>query len=190
MSTENSAPTVREAVGTFFDSKHLHEAVDELVSSGFNFDDVGLLAGQYTVKQHLGEFYNEVNESANSSEGPSTAFVAEKSMGDTLHGFLGTLFFVGTTAASGAVVASAAVLGGGLLAAAAGAVALVGITGGAMSLIIHQSDAEHLEEQVDEGHLLLFVRTENADEEAKAVDILSRHGAFEAKVYEAPAATT
>jgi hypothetical protein len=58
-----------------------------------------------------------------------------------------------------------------------------------MSAIIHESDAEYLEEQVDEGHLLLFVRTQGADEEAKAVDILSRHGAFQAKVYEAPAVT-
>jgi len=189
MGSKDSATAVREAVGIFFDSEHLHDAVDELVSSGFNFDDIGLLAGQYTVKQRLGEFYNEVNKSADTSEGPSTAFVAEKSMGDTVHAFLGTLFFVGTTAASGAVVASAAVLGGSLIPAVAGAAAL-GAIGGALSLIIHQSDAEHLEEQVDEGHLLLFVRTEDAAEETKAVDILSRHGAFEAKVYEAPAAVT
>jgi hypothetical protein len=189
MGTKDKVPIVREAVGIFFDSKHLHDAVDELASSGFNFDDIGLLAGQYTVKQRLGEFYNVVNESADTSEGPSTAFVAEKSMGDTVHAFLGTLFFAGTTAASGAVVASAAVLGGSLLPAVAGAVAL-GAIGGALSLIIRQSDAEHIEEQVDEGHLLLFVRTEDADEETKAVDILSRHGAFEARVCEAPAATT
>jgi len=189
MGTENNTATVREAVGIFFDSKRLHEAVDELTSAGFDFSDLGLLAGQYTVKQRLGEFYNQVNESADSAEGPSIAFVAEKSMGDTVHAFLGTLFFVGTTVASGAVVASAAVLGGGLLAAAAGAVALAGTTGGAMSLIIHESDAEYLEEQVDEGHLLLFVRTQDADEEVKAVTILSGHGAYEAKVYEVPAAT-
>jgi hypothetical protein len=187
MGPQDKAPTVREAVGIFFDSKHLHDAVDELVSSGFNLDDLGLLAGQCTVRQRLGEFYNEINESADTSEGPSTAFVADKSMGDTVHAYLGTLFFVGTTAASGAVVASAAVLGGSLLPAVAGA-AVVGAIGGALSLIIRQSDAEHLEEQVDEGHLLLFVRIEDADEETRAVDILSGHGAFEAKVYEAPAA--
>ena len=184
----HSASTVREAVGIFFDSEHLHEAVDELVSSDFDFADLGLLAGQYTVKQRLGDFYNQINESADSADGPSTAFVADKSMGDTVHAFLGTLFFVGTTAASGAVVASAAVLGGSLLPAVAGAAAL-GAIGGALSLIINQSDAEHLEEQVDEGHLLLFVRTQDHKEEAKAVEILSKHGAYEAKVYEAPAAT-
>jgi hypothetical protein len=189
MGSKDSSNTIREAVGIFFEIDHLHEAVDELVASGFSFEDLGLLAGQDTVRQRLGEFYSEVNESAGGPEGPSTAFVAEKSMGDTVHAFLGTLFFVGTTAASGAAVASAAVLGGSLVPAVAGAAAM-GAIGGALALIIHQSDAEHLEEQVDEGHLLLFVRTEDADEEASAVDILSRHGAFEAKVYDAPVAGT
>jgi hypothetical protein len=56
-----------------------------------------------------------------------------------------------------------------------------------MSMIIHESDAEYLEEQVDEGHLLLFVRTDDSEREKLALDVLSRHGAFDAKVYEAPA---
>jgi hypothetical protein len=108
-------------------------------------------------------------------------------MGDTVHGLIGSLFFVGMTVASGAIVASAAVLGGGLLAAIAGAATVIGLVGGAMSLILHESDAEYLEEQVDEGHLLLFVRTKDAQQEKASVDILSKHGAFDAKVYEAPA---
>ncbi len=187
MSKINDAGTIREAVGIFFDTKHLHEAVDELESSGFDRADLGLLAGEFTVKQRLGEFYNEINESADHADGPRTAFVADKSMGDTVHGLFGTLFIVGTTVASGAMVASAAVLGGGLLAAAAGAVALAGVTGGAISLIIRKSDAEYIEEQVDKGHLLLFVRTTNTERESRALDILSRHGGYDAKVYEAPA---
>lgn len=185
MRSKHGAATVREAVGVFFDSDHLHEAVDELVSSGFRYEDLGMLAGEEAVREKLGEFYKEVNQSAEAAEGPRMAFVAKKSMGDTVHAFLGTLFFAGTTAASGAIVASAAVLGGSLLPAVAGAAA-IGLAGGAMAAIIHQGDAEHLEEQLDEGHLLLFVRARNAEEEKKAVEILSRHGGFEARIYEAP----
>ena len=187
MDNKNDAPTLREAVGIFFDGKHLHAAIDELESSGFDLAKLGLLAGEYTVKQQLGEFYTEINKSADSPDGPRTAFVADKSMGDTAHALIGGLFFVGTTVASGAIVASAAVLGGGLLAAAGGAVAILGLTGGALSLIIHQSDAEYLEEQIDEGHLLLFVQTENSEQEQVVLDILTKHGAFDAKVYQAPA---
>ena len=69
----------------------------------------------------------------------------------------------------------------------AGAVAVAGFVGGAMSLILHESDAEYLEEQIDEGHLLLFVRTENPEREKVALDILSRHGAYDVRICEAPA---
>lgn len=84
------------------------------------------------------------------------------------------------------MVASAAVLGGALLAAVSGAAALVGVTGGALALIIHESDAEYLEEQV-EGHLLLFVRTNDPERERIALEILTKHGAFDARMYEVPA---
>jgi hypothetical protein len=183
MAIKEGHGAIREAVGIFFDSLHLHEAVDDLESAGFDFADLGLLAGQYTVRQKLGEFYNEINESVDRPEGPRLAFVADSSMGDTVHAWFGSLFFIGTTVASGAMVASAAVLGGALLAAVSGAAALVGITGGALGLIIHESDAEYLEE----GHLLLFVRTNDLDREKVALGILSKHGAFDARMYEVPA---
>jgi hypothetical protein len=50
MDKENEEQTVREAVGIFFDSKHMHEAVDELESCGFDLTQLGLLAGEHTVK--------------------------------------------------------------------------------------------------------------------------------------------
>ena len=187
MRTETSKPPVREAVGVFFDAETLHAAVDELTESGFTYEQLGLLAGERTVVERLGEFYTRINESADTDGGPRTAFIADKSMGDTVHAFLGTLFIVGTTVASGAVVASAAILGGALFAALAGAVALGGV-GAVMSLILHESDAEELEQQVDEGHLLLFVRVQGAEAENKVLDVLSRHGAYDAKVYSAPSA--
>jgi hypothetical protein len=185
MNEETGEPLVREAVGIFFDSKSLHEAVDELIASGFTYEQLGLLAGEFTVQEHLGDYYTRINESADKEGGPRTAFVAEKSIGDTVHAFIGSLFFVGTTATSGAVVASAAILGGALLAALGGVVALGGAAA-AMALILHEGDAEYLEEQIDEGHLLLFVRADDADHEKQALNILSNHGAFDAKVYSAP----
>jgi hypothetical protein len=188
MNKKSSKPLVREAVGIFFDSDSLHEAVDELLASGFSLEQIGLLAAESAVGVCLGDYYTQrINESVDADGGPRTAFVAEKSMGDTIHAYFGSLFFVGTTVASGAVVASAAILGGALLAALSGAVALGGIAA-AMALILHEGDAEYLEQQVDEGHLLLFVRADDAAHEKKALGILSKHGAFDAKVYAAPAA--
>jgi len=56
-----------------------------------------------------------VSKQNEAHERSRTAFVADNSMGDTVHALIGSFFFVGNTVASGAVVASVAVLGGGLL---------------------------------------------------------------------------
>jgi hypothetical protein len=129
--------------------------------------------------------YEDANQSAGDPDGPRLAFVRKGSMGDALHAWLGSLFFAGATTAAGAAVVSAAVLGGSLLAAGAGALALGGI-GAALALIIHEGDAEYLEQQVDEGHLLLFVRTRDGAPEKLALEILTRHAAYDARIHSVP----
>jgi hypothetical protein len=176
---------VREAVGSFVDSDKVHEAIDELLSAGFSREELGLLAGEFTVRQSLGEFYTQTNQFADDADAPTTAFVAKESVGDTVHAFIGTLFFAGSTVAAGAAVASAGILGGGLLAAVTG-VAAIGAVGAVLARVIHESDAEELEQQVEEGHLLLFVRVRDSAREARAVEILGRHTPIEVKVVDAP----
>jgi hypothetical protein len=39
---------------------------------------------------------------------------------------------------------------------------------------------------VDEGHLVLFVRVRDAAQEQRAVDVLSRHSAYDARVHSVP----
>lgn len=177
---------IREAVGAFVNAGNVHDAIAELESSGFRSDEVGLLAGEYTVREDLGDFYTQVNKLSDSPDAPNTAFVRKESMGDALHAYLGALFFAGSTGAAGAAVASAAVLGGGLLAAVTG-VAAIGAVGAVLAMIIHESDAEELEQQVDEGHLLLFVRARDQARERLAVEILQRHGPIDVRIVSAPA---
>lgn len=182
MTTKADEPQVQEAIGVFFDVDHLQAAIKDLVDSGFDRSEIGLLASEHAVREDLGDFYTATNEFADSPKAPCTAFVADRADDDTLHALLGGLFFYGTTVAAGAVVASAAILGGAVIAAAAG-VAAVGAAGSVMGLLIHQSDAEFLDEQVDEGHLLLFARTNNAERGDAAVRILAEHSGFAPKVY-------
>jgi predicted phage tail protein len=175
---------IREAIGIFFDARNLHDAMDELEASGFDHRDIGLLAGEHTVRQALGDLYREAQPAENEgTDGPRMAFVRKESLGDGFRAWAGSLFFAGTTVGMGAAVASAGVLGGALLAAAAG-VAAVGAVGGVLGMIIHQSDAEYLEEQVDEGHLLLFVRTRDADHERRAMEILNKHSGTDVRIHE------
>ena len=183
---QSSSRTITEAVGVFAEAKDVQDAINELVSSGIKHEELGLLAGEFTVRQSLGDFYTQTNEAIDSEGAPNVAFVAKESVGDTVHAYLGSLFFAGTTVAAGAAVASAAVLGGALVVAVTGAAAL-GAVGAVLGLIIHQSDAEHLEQQVEEGHLLLFVRISDAAQENRAVSILKKHTPMEVKVVSAPA---
>lgn len=187
MKPSDDATPVREAVGIFFDARHLHDAIDELEASGFGHHEIGLLAGEHTVRQALGHVYEQANEAAETPDGPRMAFVRKESLGDGFRTWAGGLVFVGATATGGAAVASAGVLGGALTAATAGAAAVGAVSAAVLGLIIRKSDAEHLEEQVDEGHLLLFVRTRTAGHEQKAVEILSKHCGSDVRVHEVPA---
>jgi hypothetical protein len=183
MKNPKDPPRIREAVGVYFDGQHLDHAIQELVGAGFDHSEIGILAGEYTVQQSLGDVYERANEFAASPKAPCTAFVANRRDDDTVHAWLGSLVFYGATTAAGAAVASAAVLGGAVAAAASGAAA-IGAAGALMGLIIHKSDAQYLEEQIDDGHLLLFVRAHDAEHEAKALQILAKNCAYEPKVYD------
>jgi outer membrane lipoprotein SlyB len=177
---------ITEAVGVFAGANAIDAAIAELAAAGFERAEFGLLASESSVLASLGDVYTRTAASPDDSNAPNTAFVAAQSVGDTVHAYLGTLFYAGTTVAAGAAVATAAVLGGALIAAITGAAAIATI-GAALALIIHESDAEELEQQVEEGHLLLFVRVRDATHEQQAVEILRKHTPIEVKVVRAPA---
>ncbi|QIB66406.1 hypothetical protein [Kineobactrum salinum] len=185
MTSEDNKDTVREAVGIFFDPGHLRAAMRELRASGIERGQFGLLANEQVVERSLGDLYTRVNEGHDSGSAPAVAFVGQEGEGEASESLGGSLYFLGTTGAMGAVVASSAVLGGAVLAGIGGAVA-VGVVGAVVASVIHQSDADFLRQQVDEGHILLFVRILDPSREQQVVDILSRHYAVDAKVYEAP----
>lgn len=185
MSKDDQTGPIREVIGIFFDAGHLKEAIADLESSGFESDQIGLLASEHAIERALGDLYVRTRERHDPDKAPATAFVKNSSVGDTFRALEGGLIFVGSTAAMGALVASAAVFGGALLTAAAG-VAAVGAAGALLGGLIHQSDAEYLEQQIEEGHLLLFVRTRDAEDEERAVRILSTHSGFDVRVHKVP----
>lgn len=173
MKNQKAAP-VREVVGIFSETGHLHRALDELLAAGYEHESLGLLTGERTVEKELSDYYATQPGEQDDSAAPRTAFVRRESVGDTVHALLGNLFFVGTTTAAGAAVITAGVLGGALLPAIAGAAA-VGAVGAVVGRVIHQSDAEYLEEQVEAGRILLFVRVQDQAAEKLATEILSKH---------------
>lgn len=176
---------IREAVGVFMGADDLKRAGQELLGAGFDRTALGLLARQETVEASLGDLYTRANAYADHADAPHTELVRQEAVGSTLQAWLGGLSVAGTTALGAVVVASSAVLGGALIAAAAGA-ATVGAIGVLTRLIADKSDAEHLQQQVDKGRLLLFARTHTPEQEQQATQVLLAHNALEAKVYDVP----
>ncbi len=174
--------TRTEAVAVFNDAETLEAAVDELLSHGFNQAEISLMASEGAVEEKLGHRYTKVKELEDDESVPRTAYISTESRGDAEGGLIGGLMYVGALAAAGATVAS----GGSLGAAIAGAAALGGtggLIGATLAKFVDDQHAVTLEEHLDHGGLLLWVRTRDAAHEKKAEDILSRHSAHDVHLH-------
>ncbi len=186
MSSSSEPAQVREAVGVFDSAETMQEAIDDLLSAGFDRAELSLLASEDAVEAELGHRYEKVEQVEDDGDVPRTAYVAPESVGDAEGGLVGGLTYVGATAAAGAIVAS-----GGALAGAIAGAALAGGAGGVIGSILakwlDERHARSLQEQLDHGGLLLWVRTVDAQREKKASEILDRHSAHDVHVHSLPA---
>src|SRR5262245_28434700 len=176
---------IREAVGVFHDEKALQAAADALLIAGFDQCHLSLLAGQRTVETKLGHRYERVAELEDDPAVPTRAFDDVDSRTESKAAIVGGLFYVGAVAAAGTIVAS-----GGTAAAALIAATLAGggggLIGAALAQFLEHRHAHRLQEQIDHGGLLLWVRTPTADDEARAVDILRAFEADDVHVHDLP----
>jgi hypothetical protein len=188
MTVEQEARTVREAVGVFTRPEDLQRAIDELLSSGFDRAELSLLASEGAVEEKLGHRYEKVSALADDPTVPREAYVSAEAIGDAEGGLIGGLMYVGAAATAGAIVIS-----GGTLATAIAATVLAGGAGGLIGSILAKWVGDHhshyLQEQMDRGGLLLWVRTWDAEDEKGAVDILTKHSASGVHVHALPAHT-
>jgi outer membrane lipoprotein SlyB len=180
--------TIREAVGVFHAPDSLQEAIDELLSSGFDRAELSLLAGEHAVEEKLGHRYRKAAELEDEPRVPRSAYVSVESIGDAEGGLIGGLMYIGAVVAGGAVVASGGTLAGAFLAAAmAGGAG--GLFGTALAKLIDHHHADYLQRQLDKGGLLLWVRTRDLDHEQRAKRILERHSGDDVHVHELSAET-
>jgi outer membrane lipoprotein SlyB len=178
MSPSEPEKTRTEVVGIFDDPDSLQSAIDDLLSAGFDRAELSLLAGETAVEEKLGHAYRKVEEIEDDITIPREAYVSTESIGDAEGGLIGGLVYVGAVAAAGAVVAT-----GGTLAAIVGAVAAAGgagaLAGSVLATLVGRHHAHYLQEQLDRGGLLLWVRTWDKAREARAKEILTRHSAHD-----------
>lgn len=180
----NTGAKVREAVAVFDDVGSMEAAVEDLRAAGFGDDAVSMLAGHDTVAAKLGHRYERVEELEDEPLAPRTAYVSAKEIGARESWVVSSLTYLPTLIAAGTVVASA-----GAVAAAIAGTAVAGATiGTALAHWMDRRHAEWLQEQLDRGGILLWVRTPDEASERQALEVLTRYSAHDVHVHEIPAA--
>lgn len=177
---------VREAVAVFDTEEALNDAIDELLISGFGRADLSLLANEAAVTEKLGSSYQKVAELEDKPGVPSVAYISPELIGDAEGAVIGALMYVG----AGVLMGPIALAGGGIASILGGAV-IGGSVGGAigtvLAIAIGIEHADHIEEQLKHGGLLLWVRLWNLDHQERALEILSRHSGRDVHVHKFPA---
>ncbi len=172
---------MREAVGVLQDEPSLQAAVDELLISGFDRSDISVVAGRRSVERKLGAMHDNAADLEDELEAPQTVYVACDSRTEAKAAVVGGLAYVGAIGAIGWVVAS-----GGTLAATIGGAAIAGrvggLIGGVLAKLLHQHHAEHVDQQLARGGLVLWVLATELDRESRACQIMKRQAARDVHV--------
>jgi len=180
---------VREAVGVFDNADGLQEAIDDLMTHGFDRAEISLLASESAVEEKLGHKYSKASELEDDSKVPRAAYIEPESVGGAEGAVVGGLMYVGAGLLLGPVAAAGATLAG-MAAAAVIGVGIGGLFGASLAKLIGERRARHIEEQLKHGGLLLWVRVRDAERENRAVEILSRRSGRDVHVHEVmPAAS-
>ncbi len=103
----------REAVGVFQTVDAFQEAIDELLSSGFDRAELSLMASEKAVEEKLGHKYRKAPELEDDDSVPRIAYVSPEAIGDAEGALVGGLLYVG--AGAGGVLASAGALATAIL---------------------------------------------------------------------------
>ncbi len=182
MPSETDTITVREAVAVFSDAKQMESAIDELLESGFNHAQLSLLATADTVDAKLGHQFERVQDLEDDPAAPRVTYVSRDTVGDAQGAVIGGLIYVGAITGIGAVVTS-----GGALFPLIGAAAVGGtggiLLGSLLAKIIGDTYGKYINDQLERGGLLLWVRTFDTEQEDRAVGILKRHSGSEVHVH-------
>lgn len=169
-----------QAVAVFHDVAELDAAVEALIEAGFKRDDISLLASEVTVEEKLGHRYERVEDMGDNADAPRVAYRTLGEFADTERTIANVLTYLPTMIAAGTVVASA-----GVVAAAVTGTAIGGaVLSTALARWLDQSHADHLQEQLEHGGLLLWVDTPGAEQQETALRLLKDHSGTDVHLHD------
>ncbi|MEX2615496.1 MAG: hypothetical protein WD767_05325 [Alphaproteobacteria bacterium] len=177
----------RELVGLFHEAEDLEQAISKLTSSGWDHAELSLLAqGGLLSPDHVVEDTHDIAENSG-VERQSPVSETDVRQGRTL--------MTGMAGVAAAFLASGATImtGGGALAAIVGAAAAGGGAAAvteALGWRVGSGRAAFLQEQIEQGGILLWVKIRAPEEEQLAANILADCGGTEIHVHEMDADET
>ena len=174
-----------EAVAAFHDVETFQAAIDELLLAGFDHADINVLAHEDTIVSKLGPTHASTAEFEDDPEAPRIAYIPDETIGNAEGAVIGAGVYLPAMFGSLAVAASGGTLLG-VFAAAAIAGGAGGLIGAALARYIGHEHAKHLDEHLQHGGLLLWVRTRDADRERQALEILRRYSAHDVHLHQIP----
>jgi hypothetical protein len=174
--------TVREAVAVFDDVGELEAAVEDLKAAGFAEDAFSLLAADEAVERKLGHLYQRVEELEDEDAAPRRRYAALNRLGDREDRVASAVTMLPDLIAAGTVVGSS----GPLAATIAGLTSAGATLATVFSHFMNRSHADWLQEQLDRGGLLLWVRTPMEESERAAVAVLTQHATHDVHIHEVP----
>jgi hypothetical protein len=174
---------IPEAVGVFDSFKSLQAAIYDLRSVGFSRYDISLLGGSEAMKEKLGSSYWSARDLEDNPEAPRAAFVSEEAIGELEGAIAGGFFFLGSAIALTAMLTPASTL-----AASIAAIAIGGGPGAVIGALLARRVGQHHKDyyanQIENGGILLWVRTKDKEKEDLAVKILKAHSGKDVHVHD------
>jgi len=183
--TEASRVSVREAVGVFDSLDALQAAIDDLQSSGFNRTDLSTLARFSLVEASLGHTGVRIREVEDDPRVPRTEFISRTSLGDAEGVLIGACVYLAAVVAAG-VWAGAGASDSGIVQAVVIFGALGGLVGYGLARWLDRGYNRRFTEQLRRGGIVLWAVVHSPEQEARACEILRRHGARDVHVHDAP----
>ena len=182
MTGQRHHTTDTEAVALFHDVKSLQAAIDELFTSGFDREDLSVLGNEKAIENKLDHSYGSTRDLEDNPDAPRGAYVTNESIGVAEGALIGTPLYLCACIGSLAVLASGGTLLGGVaIAAIAGGAG--GTVGATLASIVGHEHAKHLNEHLNRGGLLLWVRTRDVEAQKVALDVLKRHSGEDAHLH-------
>jgi hypothetical protein len=188
MQDSSYSTTSTEAVAVFHDVTAFQAAVDDLLNhEHFDHADLSVLASERAVLGKLGRSYTSTRELEDDPDVPRAGYIPDETVGNAKGALIAASAYFPAVLGSLAVISA-----GATVPVAIAAAVLAGGTGaafgGALAGLVGRERAWNLQQHIDHGGLLLWVRTNGAEHERVALETLKKHGGEDVHLHVLPRA--